>query len=49
MLISFFAATEFQFFYGLSGQFLESKTIPHTLIPIVKSISQVAEIGARLK
>ncbi len=46
MAISFFAATEFQFFYGLSGQFLESKTIPHSLIPIVKSISQVAEIGA---
>lgn len=46
MFISFFAATEFQFFYGLSGQYLESKTIPHSLIPIVKSISQVAEIVA---
>ena len=46
MAISFFAATEFQFFYLLSGQFLESKTIPHSLIPVVKSISQIAEIGA---
>ena len=46
MAISFFAATEFQFFYLLSGQFLESKTIPHDLVPIVKSISQVAEIAA---
>ena len=46
MAISFFAATEFQFFYLLSGQFLESKTIPHNLIPVVKSISQIAEIGA---
>ncbi len=46
MLISFFAATEFMFFYGLSAQFLESKQIPHNLIPIVKSISQVTEIVA---
>jgi MFS family permease len=46
MLISFFAATEFMFFYGLSGQFLESKTIPHILIPVTKSISQFTEIGA---
>jgi nucleoside transporter len=46
MLISFFAATEFQFFYGLSGQFLESLHVPHTYIPIVKSISQVTEIVA---
>jgi len=46
MFISFFAATEFQFFYGLSAQFLGSKEIPHSLIPILKTISQVAEIGA---
>lgn len=46
MLISFFAATEFMFFYGLSAQFLESKQIPHNLIPIVKSISQITEIAA---
>ncbi|MBV9866543.1 MAG: MFS transporter [Abitibacteriaceae bacterium] len=46
MAISFIAATEFQFFYVLSGQYLESLTVPHTYIPIVKSISQIAEIAA---
>jgi len=46
MAISFVAATEFQFFYVLSPQYLESLKIPHQYIPIVKSISQVAEIGA---
>ncbi len=46
MAISFFAATEFMFFYGLSAQFLESKAIPHNLIPIVKSISQITELVA---
>ncbi|MDQ3812585.1 MAG: MFS transporter [Armatimonadota bacterium] len=46
MLISFVAATEFQFFYVLSAPYLESLKIPHQYIPIVKSLSQVAEIGA---
>lgn len=46
MLISFVAATEFQFFYVLSGQYLESLNIPHIYVPIVKSISQAAEIIA---
>ncbi len=49
MLISFVAATEFQFYYVLSGQFLESATftrIPHEYIGPVKSISQAAEILA---
>jgi nucleoside transporter len=49
MAISFFAATEFMFFYNLSGQFLEGATflqIPHNLIGPVKSISQIAEVGA---
>ena len=46
MGISFFAATEFMFFYSLSAQFLESLKIPHILIPVTKSISQVAEVGA---
>lgn len=46
MLISFVAATEFQFFYLLSAPYLEDLAIPHRYIPIVKSISQVAEIGA---
>ena len=46
MLISFFAATEFQFFYGLSAQYLQSLSIPHTLVPVFKNISQVAEVGA---
>jgi nucleoside transporter len=49
MLVSFIAATEFQFFYLLSGPYLESGAflqIPHNLIAPVKSISQVAEIVA---
>ena len=46
MAISFFAATEFMFFYNLSGQYLEYLKIHHEYIPIVKSISQVTEIGA---
>jgi MFS family permease len=46
MLISFVAATEFQFFYVLSGQYLESLHVPHLYIPIVKSISQVMEVAA---
>jgi nucleoside transporter len=47
MAISFVAATEFQFFYVLSGPFLNSGIqIPLNLIPIVKSISQVMEVAA---
>ena len=49
MLISFVAATEFQFFYLLSGPFLESGAftqIRHEFIAPVKSISQWAEIIA---
>lgn len=46
MAISFFAATEFQFFYVLSGPYLETLHVPHNLIPIVKSISQATEIIA---
>lgn len=49
MLISFVAAMEFQFFYVLSGPFLESGVflqIPHTLVAPVKAISQAAEIIA---
>ncbi len=46
MWISFFAATEFMFFYNLSPQFLISLNIPYTLVPITKAISQVAEVGA---
>src|SRR5438105_11173685 len=47
MLFSVVAATEFMFFYGLSGQYLESLKIPHQYVPIVKTISQISEIGAR--
>lgn len=46
MAISFVAATEFQFFYVLSGPFLEDLSIPHAYIPAVKSLSQIAEIVA---
>ena len=46
MVISFVAATEFQFFYVLSAPYLETLSIPHAYIPIVKSISQIAEIVA---
>lgn len=44
MVISFFVCTEFQFFYVLSGPFLETLGIPHTWLPITKSSSQAAEI-----
>lgn len=47
MVVSFVAAMEFQFFYVLSGPFLESGVftqIPHNLVAPTKSISQVAEI-----
>lgn len=46
MLISFIAATEFQFFYLLSAPFLQALSIPNEYVPIVKSISQVTEILA---
>lgn len=46
MVISFIAATEFQFFYVLNAPYLESLHITHEYVPIVKSISQFAEIGA---
>ncbi|MDF2441389.1 MAG: hypothetical protein JWN98_2373 [Abditibacteriota bacterium] len=46
MVISFVAATEFQFFYVLSAPYLETLHIPHQYIPVVKSISQVTEIAA---
>lgn len=49
MLISFVAATEFQFFYTLSAPFLEGGAftqVPHDQIGMVKAISQVAEILA---
>ena len=49
MVISFIAATEFQFFYLLSGPFLESGAftqVSHQYIAPVKAISQVAEIVA---
>jgi hypothetical protein len=47
MAVSFIAATEFQFFYLLSGPFLEEgKYISHEMVAPVKAISQVAEIVA---
>jgi nucleoside transporter len=46
MVISFIAATEFQFFYLLSAPFLQSLAVPNSLVPVVKSISQIAEILA---
>jgi nucleoside transporter len=46
MAISFFAATEFMFFYNLSGQYLEYLKIDHVYVPIVKSISQITEVVA---
>ena len=46
MFVSFFAATEFQFYYLLSGPFLAHLGIPDDQIAIYKSISQVAEVGA---
>jgi nucleoside transporter len=46
MLISFVAATEFQFFYVLSGPFLETPQIgvPHEWLATVKGSSQWAEL-----
>jgi nucleoside transporter len=46
MVISFIAATEFQFFYLLSAPFLQDLSIPNQFVPVVKSISQVTEILA---
>jgi hypothetical protein len=46
MLISFVVSTEFQFFYLLSGPFLEHLHVPHAWLAPVKSISQAAEIIA---
>jgi nucleoside transporter len=47
MAVSFIAATEFQFFYLLSGPFLEQgKYISHEMVAPVKAISQWAEIIA---
>lgn len=47
MVISFFAATEFQFFYNLSGPFLEAHVhVTHAWIAVTKSISQVSEVAA---
>jgi nucleoside transporter len=49
MIVSFIAATEFQFYYLLSGPFLEQGVftrIPHEWISPIKSISQWAEIIA---
>jgi MFS family permease len=34
------------FFYGLSAQFLHSLQVPHSMIPIYKSISQITEVLA---
>ena len=45
MLISFLASTEFQFYYVLSGPFMENGLkIPHENISLFKSIAQWAEI-----
>jgi predicted MFS family arabinose efflux permease len=45
MLISFFISTEFQFYYVLSGPFMEQGLgIKHELISLFKSIAQYAEI-----
>ncbi|MBC7809412.1 MAG: MFS transporter [Akkermansiaceae bacterium] len=46
LIISFIAATEFQFFYLLSAPFLQDLSIPNQFVPVVKSISQVTEIVA---
>ena len=46
LLISFIAATEFQFFYLLSAPFLQDLSIPNQYVPVVKSISQVTEMAA---
>jgi nucleoside transporter len=44
MAISFIAAMEFQFFYVLSAPFLEQLGVTHSLVPITKAVSQIAEI-----
>ena len=45
MLISFFISTEFQFYYVLSGPFVENGLKqPHELVSLYKSIAQYAEI-----
>ncbi len=45
MLISFVVSTEFQFYYVLSGPFMENGLkIDHSLISLYKSIAQWAEI-----
>jgi len=44
MLISFVVSTEFQFFYVLSAPVLEQIGVTHNLVPITKSVSQIAEI-----
>jgi nucleoside transporter len=45
MLISFVAATEFQFFYVFSAPFLEGALhVPHEWLSPAKSLSQIAEI-----
>ncbi len=44
MLLSFIVSTEFQFFYVLSGPYLETLGIPHAWLPLVKSSSQWAEL-----
>jgi len=46
MVISFIAATEFQFFYTLSAPFLADISIPLEWVGVVKTISQWAEIIA---
>lgn len=46
MIISFIAATEFQFFYTLSAPFLNDVEIPLNWVGVVKTISQWAEIIA---
>jgi nucleoside transporter len=44
MLISFIVSTEFQFFYVLSAPFLKQVGVVGNLIPLTKTISQIAEI-----
>lgn len=45
MIISFLINTEFQFYYTLSGPFLEQGlNTDHSLVPLYKSIAQFAEI-----
>lgn len=44
MVISFIVSSEFQFFYVLSAPFLQDIGVPHNLLAVTKSVSQVAEI-----